>query len=95
MFKKNFFGKVKFIKAPAEFELMTFRFIVNALTHYATPLGNNFGGEMFIKCLILLFILIGSMSQLGGVPCHFKLNWKIKWISSMKFVIVCIIVDRI
>lgn len=32
MFKKNF-GSVKFIKAPAGFELKAFRFVVNTLAH--------------------------------------------------------------
>lgn len=48
MFKKylkKIFGKVKSIKAPAGFELITYRFDINTLTHYATLLGNNLGKE--------------------------------------------------
>lgn len=51
------------------FELMTYRFIVNTLTHSAMLLGHNFGKEnTIILYLILLFICIGSTSKYGGVP---------------------------
>lgn len=36
------FEKVNIIKAPAVFELMTFRLVVNALTHCTTLLEDNF-----------------------------------------------------
>lgn len=48
----TFFVKVNFIKAPAGFVLMSYRFVVNALPLYATLLGNNFGKEnSYIYCL--------------------------------------------
>lgn len=34
---------LKIIKAPAEFELVTYIFVVNTQTHCATVLDNNFG----------------------------------------------------
>lgn len=37
----KFFGKVTIIKAPGGFELMTYGFVVNVLTHCATLLGRN------------------------------------------------------
>lgn len=47
-----FFEKVKSIKPPEGFELMTYKFIINYLTHCATQLGNNFGKEKhIILCL--------------------------------------------
>ena len=55
---------------------MTYRFIVNALTHCAMLLGNYwyFGKKTFIKLyLILLLISINSESQHGGIPNHLKL----------------------
>lgn len=41
----NFFGKVKKIKALVGFKLMTYRFVVNAVTHYATLFGNKIGKD--------------------------------------------------
>lgn len=37
--QKIIFGKVKIVKAPVEFELMTSRFVVNALTQLRYALG--------------------------------------------------------
>lgn len=56
----------KLLKAQAGFKLMTHRFIVNAML-------TIWGKKKCVKlCLILLFILIGSMSRYGGVPYHLK-----------------------
>lgn len=46
------FGKVNIIKTPIGFELMTYRFAVNALTYFATlicTLFSNFGKEKTLK----------------------------------------------
>lgn len=40
-FKK--FGKVKIIKVPEGFVVMTYRFVVDAPTHWATRLVTNLG----------------------------------------------------
>lgn len=59
-------GKVKILKDPAGFELMTYR--SNPLC-YAVRYITISGKKKFIKlCMILLFISIKSMSQYGGVP---------------------------
>lgn len=61
--KKYIFGKGQIIKAPAGFELVTLRFVVNAPTHCAMLFGTNlFGGGLLKLCLILLFISIESTS---------------------------------
>lgn len=39
------FGKIKVIKAPAGFKLMSYKFVVNALTNCTKLLGNNIGNE--------------------------------------------------
>lgn len=39
------FGKVKKKKTLVVFELLTYRFVVNALTHCTMLLGTNFGKE--------------------------------------------------
>mgnify|MGYP005952079729 CR=1 FL=1 len=38
-------GKVKNLKSPAGFELMTYKSVVNPLTHCATLIGDNNGKE--------------------------------------------------
>lgn len=53
-------GKVKLTKTPDGFELMTYRFLVNALTHFATLLGKNFGKEQNYT-IILDFIVHFNM----------------------------------
>lgn len=45
MFKKFFETKKTMLKAPAGFELITYRFLVTALTHWATLFDNNFEEE--------------------------------------------------
>lgn len=51
MFEK----KVRIIKTPAGFTNSRLTFVINALTHCATLLGNNFGREN-IKLFILDFV---------------------------------------
>lgn len=64
------FGKVKIIKAPAGFELKTIRFVVNALTHCATLLADNFGGKHFLNYTLSFFSIGSTTSQYGVVPYH-------------------------
>lgn len=45
-------GTVKTLKAPAVFERMTYRFVVNAPNHCAALLGNNFGKEKVNKIML-------------------------------------------
>ena len=61
------FGKVKIVKAGLK--LITYMFVVNALTHCAMRLGINIGKERIIKLhlIFFLFISIGNMLQYGGV----------------------------
>lgn len=55
-FFKNF-GKVKIIKNPAAgFELITYRFIVNAQNNCVTLLGNNFVKEKIFKIILDFFV---------------------------------------
>lgn len=57
------FGKVKFIKAPARFKLMIYRFVVNVLTHCSTLLGINYVKEKIYKIIFdFMVISIGSTS---------------------------------
>lgn len=58
------------IKAPEGLELMTYRFVANALT----LLGNSVGKEKKILRIIFdfLFQSIRSRSQYGGVTYHLK-----------------------
>lgn len=53
--------KISFKKAPAGFELTTYRFLVYALTLCTTLINTNFGKEKIY--LILMFISIESTSQ--------------------------------
>lgn len=53
-----FYKEIRFLeslKAAAGFELMTYGFLVNAITHYATLLGNTFKDKVKQISLILLF----------------------------------------
>lgn len=60
-----------FWKAPAGFELTTYRFVVYALTLCTTLINTNFGkGKIFKIYLILMFISIESTSQYINVPYH-------------------------
>lgn len=52
------FGKGKNIKATLGFELVTYIFVVKALTHSETMLGNTFRKENIKHYFILLFISI-------------------------------------
>lgn len=46
-------------KNPAEFQLVTYRFVANAQTDSTTNLGNNFGGKQLdVYTIILDFIVI-------------------------------------
>lgn len=54
------FGKGKNIKATLGFELVTYRFVVKALTHSGTMLGNNFKSRF------------EYMSKFGDVQYHLK-----------------------
>lgn len=80
MTKKLFFlnWKVNIIKAPAGFELMTYRLVVNALTHCATVFCNKVGKKITRLYLILLFISVRCLSQSEGVLYHG--NNEMKWI---------------
>lgn len=65
--------KEKITKAPAGFELITYIFVVNALTHCATVLSNYFGKDKVYKTVLdFFFISIGSTcaSQYGVVSYH-------------------------
>lgn len=46
------FGKVKFLKAPVGFDLVTHSYVVNALINCTTLLGNNFGKENIYKVIL-------------------------------------------
>lgn len=53
-----FYQEIRFLeslKAAAGFELMTYGFLVNGITHYATLLGNTFKVKVKQISLILLF----------------------------------------
>lgn len=53
---------------------MAYRFVVNALTHYATPFGNNCRKEKVYKIMVDFVISIRSTSRYGGVPLPTKYN---------------------
>lgn len=59
---------MKIIISPAGFELMTYRFLDNALTHCTTLLGNNFAKK---KNYILNFFVYFNV-KCGGVSYHLK-----------------------
>lgn len=61
------------IKASAGLELMSYRFIVNALTNYAMLLRKEFRKENIYKTMILLFISFESTSLYGSVTYHLHL----------------------
>lgn len=63
-FKK--FGKVKIIKVPEGFVVMTYRFVVDAPNHWATCLVTNLGKKKLWNHT--RFISTGSTSLHGGVP---------------------------
>lgn len=63
-FKK--FGKVKIIKVPEGFIVMTYRFVVDAPNHWATCLVTNLGKKKLWNHT--RFISTGSTSLHGGVP---------------------------
>lgn len=50
------FGKVKFIKVPVGFKLMSYRFAANTLTHCAVRVRSQFWKEKYYK--IILYFLI-------------------------------------
>lgn len=52
---------------------MTFRFVMNPLTHCATLLFGTFGKETIYK--LHLKVTIKSTSQYGGLPYHFKYKY--------------------
>lgn len=59
--QKNFlklFGKVKILKSQAGFELMTYRFVVNPLTHCTMLLGDNFGKETIDKITLDFIVYV-------------------------------------
>lgn len=64
------FGKIKDMKSPKEFELTTYKFLVNALIHCASLLDTYLGIKKNIILDLLLFILMKSTSHYGGVPCQ-------------------------
>lgn len=45
------FRKVKFINAQADFELVTYRSVVNPLSHGAKLLDNNFGNKTIYEII--------------------------------------------
>ena len=49
-------GKVEILKAPAGFKLMTYRFIVNPLTHCTTLFGNKFGKQKVLKIMLQFMV---------------------------------------
>lgn len=59
------FGKVKTVKAPVGFGIITYTVLVNSPTHCANLLGNNFGKEY-----AWFYCLFRSTSQYGGVQYH-------------------------
>lgn len=64
-------------KALAGFKLMTCRFVVNALTHCATLLGNNFlkGNNYMYNILHFLLIAVGPYKKLVTVgSCPYKVK---------------------
>lgn len=56
------------LKARAGFRLMTYRFLVKALTNCTSLLGSISGKEFINFYLILLFTLIGSTFQYESAP---------------------------
>lgn len=53
-----FFGKVQIIIAQVGLKFMTYRFVVNALTHCTMLLRNNIGKENIFTIPNLLFISV-------------------------------------
>lgn len=87
----KFLGKVKITKAPTGFELITYRLVVNTLTHCATLL-MNYVGKDWVKIKIILdfiFISIGSTSQYGvsRTPLTTLIKCKIKMLGRQHFLI--------
>lgn len=55
--------------------LMTYRCVVNPLTHWATLLGNNTGKETtYTITYHFIVYLINNTSQYGSVLYHLKIN---------------------
>lgn len=52
------FGKLKNLKFTAKFELLTYKFVVNALTLRAMLIGNKFGKEK--KIILDFFVYFDS-----------------------------------
>lgn len=74
--KEYFFFKF-WLKAPKEFKLMTYISVDNALSHYATLLGNNCVKETNHKIIldfIVYFDMKLSTSQNGLRGVHYNLN---------------------
>lgn len=69
------FGKLKNLKFTAKFELLTYKFVVNALTLRAMLIGNKFGKEKK-SYLIFLFISIVGMLHYGCVQNHHNREYK-------------------
>lgn len=52
------FGKLKFLKIVVKFEVLTYKFVVNALTLRAMLIGNKFGKEK--KSYLIFFVYFDS-----------------------------------
>lgn len=62
------------MKVQAGFQLMTYRFVVYALTYCSTLSHDNFGMEKIIRLQQLIFMgfTVGSTSQYGDAPYHIE-----------------------
>lgn len=66
------FGNVKIIKTLLGFELVTYSFFANALTHCTTPSGTYIFLESKNMNLHLIVYVYFNMLQYEGVPYHLK-----------------------
>lgn len=73
MFKKIW--KVNNFKNHSKIELLTYKFVVNALTLRTMLIGNKFRKEKKSP-MIFLFISIVGMLHYGGVPYHHNREYK-------------------
>lgn len=64
--------KVKILKPPVWFKLMTLRFVEKPLTHFASLLDDGCGKETIDKITLNFFLFnsINSTSQNKGVPYY-------------------------
>lgn len=72
MFPLKIFGEVKTTKAPMGFEIVTYIFLVNVLTHFATLFGNLICFIGTYHKIYLILLLISKISTSKTISYHFN-----------------------